>query len=107
MVRRLYRGLSSISGVVLHSPPPSEQSVPVLTCTIEGREAEDVGDILDGDFGIAVRTGLHCAPFVHADLGTDVAGAVRFSPGHFNTEGDIDRAIAALDAIAASRQHLL
>ena len=96
LIRRLYRGLSSIEGVVIHSPPPGKETVPVLTCTIGGLEAGDVGDILDGDYGIAVRTGLHCAPFVHADLGTGDAGAVRFSPGPFNTNEDIDQAIAAM-----------
>ena len=101
LIRRLYEGLDSIPGVVLLSPPPSGQSVPVLTCTVKGMDSLDVGDILDGDFGIAVRTGLHCAPLVHADLGTDVAGAIRFSPGHFNTNEDIDRAIKAMAAIAA------
>lgn len=103
LVQQLYRGLSSVPGVVLHSPFPTEQGVPVLTCNITGMDSGNVGDILDGDYGIAVRTGLHCAPFVHADLGTDTAGAVRFSPGHFNTSEDIDRAIAAMAAIAACR----
>lgn len=103
LIRRLYDGLSSISGIALHSPPPAEQSVPVLTCTVKGLDAGDVGDILDGDYGIAVRTGLHCAPFVHVDLGTEAAGAIRFSPGHFNTNADIDRAVAAMAKIAAGR----
>jgi cysteine desulfurase/selenocysteine lyase len=71
----------------------------VLACTITGLDSRDV--ILDGDYGIAVRAGLHCAPFVHVDLGTDTTGAVRFSPGHFNTGEDIDRVIAAIAEIAA------
>jgi cysteine desulfurase family protein len=103
LIQRLYRGLNSTPGVAIHSPPPTEQGVPVLTCNIKGMDSGDVGDILDGDYGIAVRTGLHCAPFVHADLGTDDTGAVRFSPGPFNTNEDIDQAIKALAAIAAYR----
>lgn len=99
LVRRLHEGLSSLKGVVLHSPPPTELSVPVLTCTVQGLSSQDVGDILDGDYGIAVRTGLHCAPLVHVDLGTFAEGAVRFSPGRFNTDEDIDRAVAALGEI--------
>lgn len=104
MLKRLYAGLSAMSGVELHSPKPAEHDVPVLSCTVQGLTAEDVGAILDGDYGIAVRTGLHCAPLVHADLGTDAAGAVRFSPGRFNTDADIDRALEAMDAIASRRQ---
>lgn len=100
---RLHEGLRSLPGVVLHSPPPSKQGVPLLTCSVEGMRSGDVGDILDGDFNIAVRTGLHCAPLVHETLGTSADGAVRFSPGRFNTGQDIDRAVAAMAAIVKSR----
>ena len=59
-----------------------------------------MGAILDGDYGIAVRAGLHCAPLVHEDLGTIEKGAVRFSLGPFTTEADIERALDAMAAIA-------
>jgi selenocysteine lyase/cysteine desulfurase len=76
----------------------------VLSANIKGILPEAVGAILDGDFNIAVRTGLHCAPLVHENLGTITAGTVRFSPGNFNTESDIDRAIEAMSKIAGYRQ---
>ncbi len=100
LIKRLYDGLCSLPGVIIHSPPPTAQSVPVLTCSVKEMAPVDVGDILDGDFQIAVRTGLHCAPLVHETLGTAPNGAVRFSLGRFNTEQDIDRAIEAVAAIA-------
>lgn len=101
LCKRLYEGLGTIPGVVIHSPPPSAQGVPLLTCTVKGMASADVGDILDGDYHIAVRTGLHCAPLTHASLGTSASGAVRFSLGFFNKEEEIDRTIAAMAAIAA------
>ncbi len=100
LVRRLRAGLESVPRVAIHSPPPTDGDLPVLTCTVEGIVADDVGAILDGDYGIAVRTGLHCAPLVHTDLGTVGSGAVRFSLGYFTTEDDIDRAIRAMTEIA-------
>ncbi|AGL03199.1 aminotransferase class V-fold PLP-dependent enzyme [Desulfoscipio gibsoniae] len=103
MIKRLYEGLSLISRVVIHSPMLTEQDVPVLTCSVKGLSSEDVGAIMDGDYGIAVRTGLHCAPLVHVDLGTDTNGAIRFSLGRFNTNEDIDRALEAMDAISSGR----
>ncbi|GBF34704.1 cysteine desulfurase [Desulfocucumis palustris] len=103
MTRRLYEGLSAIPRVALHSPKPTDNDVPVLTCTVKGVTSEDAGAILDGDYGIAVRTGLHCAPLVHADLGTDASGAIRFSMGRFNTGEDIDRALEAMEAISSGR----
>jgi selenocysteine lyase/cysteine desulfurase len=71
-----------------------------LTCTVEAHASDDVGAILDGDFGIAVRAGLHCAPLVHQDLSTLEKGAVRFSLGPFTTEAEIDAAVAAMTAVA-------
>jgi selenocysteine lyase/cysteine desulfurase len=64
---------------------------------------EDIGAILDGDYGIAVRTGLHCAPLVHQGLGTFPDGGVRFSIGPFNTDTDIDLAISAMAQIAKGK----
>jgi selenocysteine lyase/cysteine desulfurase len=100
LIRRLRVGLCALPGVTVYSPPPRDGDLPVLTCNVEGLATDDVGAILDGDYGIAVRTGLHCAPLAHADLGTGEHGSVRFSLGHFNTEADIDAALEAMAAIA-------
>ncbi len=57
--------------------------------------------MLDVDYSIACRTGLHCAPMVHEHLGTDkIHGAVRFGIGPFNTEEQIAQAIDAVREIA-------
>lgn len=74
--------------------------LPVLGCTVDGIAAADVGAILDGDFHIAVRTGLLCAPLAHKDFGTLESGMVRFSLGPFTTEADIDTAVRAMTTIA-------
>ena len=47
----------------------------------------------------AIRPGLHCAPYVHKAIGTFPDGAVRVSPGPFNTEADIDALAGALAEI--------
>jgi len=68
-------------------------------------EALNTGTILDVDYNIASRTGLHCAPLVHEQLGTaDIHGAVRFGIGPFNTDEHIDTAIQAVKEIAESRR---
>jgi selenocysteine lyase/cysteine desulfurase len=66
-------------------------------------EPDQVSTILDGDFGIATRAGLHCAPLAHETLGTSPRGAVRFSLGAFNTEEEIERMVEAVAAIARFR----
>lgn len=102
LTRRLREGLLALPGIVVHSPAPADGDVPVLTCTVKGLATADVGTILDGDYDIAVRVGLHCAPLVHADLGTAPAGGVRFSLGWANTEADVDAAIAAMAEISGA-----
>ena len=69
---------------------------------IKGFEAGDVGTMLDVDYDIATRTGLHCAPLVHEQMGTtEIHGTVRFGIGPFNTDEHIDKAISAVREIAA------
>ncbi|NLN07200.1 MAG: aminotransferase class V-fold PLP-dependent enzyme [Firmicutes bacterium] len=100
LAQMLYDGIKDIPGVNIFSPRPGTDTVPIVTCTVREMVSSDVGDILDGDFQIAVRTGLHCAPLVHETLGTVKTGAVRFSPGPFNTDEDIMQAVAAMEQIA-------
>ncbi|WP_455371274.1 aminotransferase class V-fold PLP-dependent enzyme, partial [Petrachloros mirabilis] len=61
----------------------------------------NTGTLLDGEYNIACRTGLHCAPLVHEQLGTAKSGgSVRMGIGPFNTEGHIRTAIEAVAEIA-------
>lgn len=102
LTRRLVQGLNAIpSGRLrLFACNSLDNHLPVVTCVVDGIASTDVGAILDGDFEICVRTGLHCAPLVHADLGTQTTGAVRFSMGPFSTEADVDAAVHAMNEIA-------
>lgn len=102
LARRLVDGLHDIDGVRLYCCESLENHLSTVAMNIEGTEAADIGVMLDVDYGIATRTGLHCAPLVHERLGTiDIHGAVRFSIGAFNTEEQVDAAIHAVREIAA------
>jgi cysteine desulfurase/selenocysteine lyase len=63
---------------------------------------QDIGAILDTSFDIAVRPGLHCAPYIHRRLGTFPDGTLRLSPGPFSTTADIDAFVRALSEITAA-----
>lgn len=80
--------------------PPKDKRIGILSFNINGYKAEDVGMILDEDFDIAVRTGYHCAPFVH-DLLNDkrYVGTVRVGIGRYTTKEDIDKLLFAVDDI--------
>jgi cysteine desulfurase / selenocysteine lyase len=99
---RLREGLQATRGVITYCADKPENHSAVLSFNVDGWEAENVGAILDADYGIACRAGLQCAPLVHQLLGTDkILGTVRLSLGPFNTEEDIDQAVAAVQEIAA------
>ena len=73
-----------------------------MSFNVEGLEAGETGTMLDVDHSIACRTGLHCAPLVHEQLGTaKIKGSVRFGIGPFNTEDHIQAAVKAVSEIAA------
>lgn len=59
----------------------------------------ELGFILDREYGIMSRTGLHCAPLAHKTMGTFPEGTLRFSLGPFNDKKDINYALHALNSI--------
>ena len=102
---KLRKGLQMLENVTMYCAESMENHNAVLCFNIKNFEAGDVGTMLDVDYDIACRTGLHCAPKVHAGLGTDkIHGTVRFSIGPFNTEEHIDKAIEAVKEIAEIRK---
>jgi len=99
---RLRNGMAEIDGVTMYcAKDVSKPRISVLSFNVVGMEAMDTGTMLDVDYNIACRTGLHCTPMVHEHLGTDkLHGAVRFGIGAFNTEAHIDAALAGVRDIA-------
>ncbi len=101
LAKRLVDGLRAIDGVLLYCCGSLDNHLPTITMNVEGLEAADVGMMLDVDHNVATRTGLHCAPHVHRQLGTEpIGGSVRFSIGPFNTAEHIDAAIRGVAEIA-------
>ena len=103
LAKRLRDGLNSIKGVRVYPATLHDPWVPIMLCNVDGMDPEDLSSILDGDFGIAARAGLHCAPLVHEDLGTSPKGGVRFSLGPFNTDEDIDKVLEAMTSITRAK----
>lgn len=98
-------GLQEIDGVTLYCQEDLTNHIGILLFNIDGLEAMNTGTILDVDYNIACRTGLHCAPLVHEQLGTaEIHGAVRFGIGPFNTEEHIKTAVEAIQEIAGAQK---
>ena len=100
LCERLWRRLEEIGGYTMFGHRDHTRRVGALSFRSEALAAPEIGGILDQSFDIAVRPGLHCAPYIHRSIGTFPEGAVRVSPGPFSTAADIDALAAALAEIA-------
>jgi len=99
LCRQLLDGLASISGLNVHGPGV-ENRASVVSFTLDNLDPSSVGDLLNSEFDIASRVGLHCAPEAHRTLGTFPTGTVRVSPGYFNTEAEIELLVEAIRSIS-------
>jgi cysteine desulfurase family protein len=100
LTRMLRDGLKEMDRVSLYCQNDLVDHIGVISFNIDGMEALNTGTLLDGEYNIACRTGLHCAPLVHEQLGTaQIGGSVRIGIGPFNTEDHIKTAIEAIGEI--------
>ena len=100
LTRMLRDGLSELDDVSLYCQDDLTDHISVMSFNIGKMESLNAGTLLDGEYNIACRTGLHCAPLVHEQLGTaQIGGSVRMSIGPFNTEDHIKAAIEAVGEI--------
>lgn len=93
----LHGELSSVKGVRLFSEP---NPVGIVAFSVYGAPSEDVALALSEDYNICVRAGLHCAPLMHAALGSE--GLVRASLSPFNSISECEKFVSAVRAISRS-----
>ncbi|HHT9155021.1 MAG TPA: aminotransferase class V-fold PLP-dependent enzyme [Candidatus Tripitaka sp. YC43] len=107
LISQLLHALGDDKRFTLYGPLPEAEvgggpaTSPILSLNVRGMEPQVVGTILDESFGIAVRSGLHCAPGTHKEIGSFPQGTVRISPGFFNTGDDVAQVAMALKEIAS------
>lgn len=81
-----------------------EERVAVVSLDFPEHDNARVAWLLDQNYGIMTRTGLHCAPQAHKTLGSFPRGSVRFSFGGTNTSEEVDAALAALEEILSQEE---
>lgn len=91
--------LTRIPGVTVYASRAPEAQAGVLSFTLADMDCEEVGEKL-GRRGIAVRAGLHCAPYAHESAGTIERGTVRVSFSDFNTPGEVRSLIREVSMLA-------
>ncbi|MEX0866848.1 MAG: aminotransferase class V-fold PLP-dependent enzyme [Pirellulales bacterium] len=103
LLGELIERLRSIDAVTLYGTQDPSQSVAVLSFNIAGFDPQEVAALLDSQYGIEVRSGLHCAPLIHQSIcSLPLGGTVRVSLGPFNTREHLEQLAAAVEEIAAA-----
>ena len=101
LTNRLIAGFLDIPGVQYFGPDPSCDHGAIVSVTIDGVDPQEAAMLLDSAFSIAVRAGLHCAPYAHDSIGTlHTGGTIRFSPNLFSSADEIEACIQAVSALA-------
>lgn len=77
---------------------PGNRYVGIVSCLMSGISSDSAGTIFN-EQGIAVRTGLQCAPLAHKFLNTFPAGTIRFSVSYFTSDEDFAELKEALEYI--------
>ncbi|MBR6825006.1 MAG: aminotransferase class V-fold PLP-dependent enzyme, partial [Oscillospiraceae bacterium] len=95
LTHRFYEGIRHIEGIQIYGDPEGLHG-PIVALNLPNMDSAALADCLAEDYGIATRSGAHCAPLMHKALGTETTGLVRFSFSHFNTPEEVDTAIEAL-----------
>lgn len=87
-----YERLSSLLNTFsfLEIETPIDKSKSIISCKANGFTSDEFGRIL-AERGIAVRTGLHCAPKAHEHIGSFPEGLVRFSISCLTKDSDFNK----------------
>ena len=100
LVEYLLKELSTVKGIHIYLPM-GYISRGIVSFNVDGFSSDEIGNILAEDYDICVRTGYHCAPYIHEFIESiKFNGTVRISLGIFNTKDEIDILIKAIKEIA-------
>lgn len=102
LIQQLITKIQDVPGLILYLPYREDYSSGLLPFNFQGQDPNAVGTALAEQFGILVRTGLHCAPLLHQELGVP-QGTVRVSAGYFTTEAEIQATADAIRSLAQVR----
>jgi cysteine desulfurase/selenocysteine lyase len=103
LTARLLEGLRDIASVRLAGPESVEDRTGIVSLAVDGWDSQDLAAVLDVEFGVEARAGLHCAPRIHERLGSATTGGLlRLSVGAMTTTDDVDAVVAALRSVCSA-----
>ncbi|MBN1908606.1 MAG: aminotransferase class V-fold PLP-dependent enzyme [Pirellulales bacterium] len=98
LVRTIRHRLEPLPGVRLSPLAHDDGRAGIVSFTLAGWPTEELGYLLQESYGIEIRSGLHCAPKVHAGMGTSSGGSIRVSVAAFNSLSDVEQLASAVGA---------
>jgi cysteine desulfurase family protein len=100
LTEKLIKGLQQLPKVTVYGTVNPEEQTATVSFSISNVSTSDACLLLDEEYDILCRVGLHCSPSSHKTIGTFPQGTIRFGLGKFNTLDEIDIAIKAIERIA-------
>ena len=99
-IKTIVEGLSSIKDLQLFWSGSLHNQIGVISVAHNHIPCSAIGQRLNDEFSVFVRTGLHCAPLAHETLGTYPDGTLRVSVGLFTNKSDVDVFCKAMEIIS-------
>lgn len=96
LAQRLHTGLREIAGLEVYG---RSSDLPIASVSVPGLSPFDLASILDAEYKIETRAGLHCAALIHEFLGSSPDGTLRISAGASTQSAEIDAILGALRSI--------
>ena len=104
LVRVFMDGVDGVEGLKYYGPQGVKHRLGVFSVRIDGLDPHELAAVLESNYGILTRPGIHCAPLAHQAIGTTAfGGTTRLSFGPFLSQQDVSFAADALADIALSR----
>ena len=101
LMQMFYSEVSQVKGIKVYGDfRQGKVRCPIVSLNIGTADSSEISMLLDDEFGIVTRAGIHCAPLMHEYFGTKAQGMVRFSFSYYNTEEEVTMAIDAVKEIA-------
>ena len=100
LTQQFLDGVSALKNVRIVGRKDIKDRVAVVSLDFTEKDNGEITYLLEADYGIMTRCGMHCAPNAHKTLKTFPQGTVRFSFGHQNTQQEVDQSLAAVASLA-------
>jgi cysteine desulfurase family protein len=99
LTSKLLNGFLNMDSIEVYGPKDPSLQTSVVSINSSKISNSELGFLLDSDFGIMTRTGLHCAPLAHKTIGTFPSGTIRFGIGPFNDIKEINYTLNSVNSI--------